>query len=149
MGISGTINPNTPDLSLSSATASFSLAPGSTAPPTPATISVSSTDVSQILSFTTSSSVPWVTAGVSSSTPGSIAVGPNSAALALGPTGSPYSGTVTVTCATQACAGKSQTIAVALTVTAAPPQLSLGSPILSFVALSLESATFIHRPGHL
>jgi uncharacterized protein (TIGR03437 family) len=134
LGVSGSINPNAADLSLSAATASFSVAPGASGPPTPATITVSSTDVTQKLSFTTSSSVPWTTVGGSASTPGSITVAANAAALALSPSQSPYFGTVTVTCTSQACAGKSQTIAVTLAVTPPPPQLSLGSPILSFVA---------------
>jgi len=104
--------------------------------PSPRTIVVSATVISETIDFTTSSSVPWLTAAGSSSTPGSISVGPNNAALTLSASGSPYSGTVTVTCSTPACAGHSQTIAVTLLVTAAPPQLSLGTPLLSFVALS-------------
>jgi hypothetical protein len=78
-----TIDANTPDLILSSASASFSLAPGASAPPLPNAITVASSVVSQILTFTTSSSVPWLTVSGSSSTPGSIEVGPNTAALAL------------------------------------------------------------------
>jgi uncharacterized protein (TIGR03437 family) len=136
LGVSGSIHPNAPDLSLSAAAASFSLSPGAIGPPTPATISVSSTDVTQTLSFSTSSSVPWLTVGGSAITPGSITVGPNTTALALTPNQSPYFGTVTVTCTSQACSGNSQTIAVSLAVAAAPPQLSLGSPILSFTALT-------------
>ena len=54
------------------------------------------------------------------------------AALALSPSGSPYWGNVVVTCASAACKGKSQTIAVTLTVSAPPAQLSLGTTLLSF-----------------
>ncbi len=134
LGISGVINPTAADLILSAATASFSLAPGASGPPTPATITVSSTDVTQTLTFTTSSSVPWATVGGSASTPGSITIAANAAALALSPNQSPYFGMVTVTCTAQTCSGKQQTIAVTLVVTPPPPELSLGSPLLSFVA---------------
>jgi hypothetical protein len=106
------------------------------AAPLPNAITEASSLVSQILTFTTSSSVPWLTVDGSSDTPGSISVGPNSAALALSPADSPYSGTVTVTCTALVCSGKSQTIAVSLTVAAPPPQLSLGSSLLSFTALT-------------
>src|SRR5665213_4380913 len=54
-------------------------------------------------------------------TPGVVSITLNSAALALTATGSPYSGMVTVTCTSSACSGKSQSITVALTVTAPPP----------------------------
>ena len=133
LNVTGTINPNSPDLLLSSATAFFSLAPGSSGGSTPNTITVSSTVVSQPLSFATSSDAPWVTVSGSPGTPGSIAIDLNSTALALTPDGSPYLGTVTVKCTSPACSGSQQTIAVTLSVTALGPQLSLGSPILSFV----------------
>jgi len=136
LNVNVTVKPNAADLLLSAATVSFSLAAGTTAAPPASTVSVTSSVVSQILSLTTTSSEPWLTAGGSSSTPGSIAVGLTSAALALGTAGSPYSGTVTVACISPACTGKSQTIAVSLAVAAVPPQLSLGSPILSFTALT-------------
>jgi large repetitive protein len=131
-----TITANTPDLILSSASASFSVAPGASAPPLPNAITVASSAVSQILTFTTSSSAAWLTVSGSSSTPGSIEVGPNSAALGLNAAGSPYSGTIRVSCTSPACAGKSHTIAVSLIVAAPPAQLSLGSPLLSFTALA-------------
>jgi uncharacterized protein (TIGR03437 family) len=136
LGAAVTIKPNAADLVLSSATASFALAAGTTATPSPSTIPVNSSAVSQVLTFTASSSVPWLTVGGSSSTPGSLAVGLNSAALSLSSTESPYAGTVTVSCTSIVCAGRSQTITVSLTVTAPPPQLSLGSPLLSFSALT-------------
>jgi uncharacterized protein (TIGR03437 family) len=137
LGATLLVSPNTPSLVLSSATTSFTLTAGSSAVPTPSTIQITSSTVTQVLPFTTSSSVPWLTLGGSSTTPGSITVGPNSAALALSSADSPYFGTVTVTCTSQYCAaGNKQTIAVTLTVPPSPPQLSLGSALLSFVALT-------------
>ncbi len=136
-----TIDANTPDLILSSATASFALAAGATAPSPPNVITVASSVVSQILTFTASPSVPWLTVGGSSSTPGSISVGLNSAALALSAAGSPYAGTVTLNCTALLCAGKSHTIAVSLVVATGPAQLSLGSPLLSFNASASNPQT--------
>ena len=136
VGAALTVGPNKPSLVLSAATASFSIASGATALPSPITIPVSSSVVSQILTFTASSSAPWLTAGGSSSTPGSLALEPNSGALALNAAGSPYSGSVTVTCTELVCAGDKQTIAVTLTVTSPPPRLSVGAPLVSFTALT-------------
>jgi uncharacterized protein (TIGR03437 family) len=136
LDVSGAVKPNAPDLVLSSASAAFSLTAGTTAPPVPAAIVVSSSVVSPVLEFTASTSAPWITIGGSTSTPGNISVSLNNTALALNSAGSPYSGTITVTCTSLACSGKTQAISVSLTVTAAPPQLSLGTPLLSFVALA-------------
>jgi uncharacterized protein (TIGR03437 family) len=136
LDITGTVNPPSPDLVLSAATASFSIAAGTTSAPAPATVNISSSVVSQVLNFSATSSVPWVTLGEATSTPGSLSIALNSSALSLSATGSPYSGTVTVTCTSTECSGKSQRVAVFLTVTAQPPQLSIGTPLLSFVALA-------------
>ncbi len=129
-----TIESNPWQLILSAGSASFSMAPSATALPPPATITVASGAVSQILTFTASTSTPWITVGGSSSTPGSITVGLNSAALTLDAAGSPYTGVVTVTCTFLNCSGETQAIAVSLTVSNPPARLSLSSPLLSFTA---------------
>ena len=134
LGASVNIAANSPDLLLSSAGANFTLTTGATATPVPSAITVTSSTVSQVLNFQLSSSVPWISATGASTTPGSISVGLNSAALSLSPSGSPYSGTVTVTCVSNACSGKSHSIALSLIVANPPPQLSLGASLLSFVA---------------
>jgi large repetitive protein len=136
LNVTGVINPSAPDLVLSSVSSGFTFAAGSSAPPSPASIVVASSDVSQVLNFSATTSTPWITTGGSTSTPGNISISLNSAALALGAAGSPYSGVVTVSCTSLPCAGKSQSIAVSLTITTPPAQLSLGTPILSFVALA-------------
>ncbi len=130
-----TINPASADLVLAAASAQFSFAAGATSAPAAATIGVSSTDVSQVLGFSLASSVPWVDIGGATSTPGSFTITVNSAGLNLSPAGSPYSGTVTITCKTTVCAGKSQTVALTLNVQAAPPQLSVDTTLLSFASI--------------
>ena len=153
LAASVTINPRATDLVLSSAVLPFSLATGASAAPPPDAVYISSSDVTQVLTFNSSSSVPWLTVGGSSVTPGAIAIALNGAALALTAAGSPYSGTVTVTCTSDVCAGKAQSIAVSLAVTTPPPQLSLGSPLLSFTALtsnpqsSVASLSIINAGG--
>ncbi len=129
-----TIAPNSPDLLLSSAGANFTLPTGATATPAPSAITVTSSIVSQVLNFQVSSSVPWLTATGASSTPGSISIVLNNAALALTANGSPYFGTVTVTCTSNACSGKSHSIAVDLNVGNPAAQLSVDASLLSFVA---------------
>ncbi len=65
------------------------------------------------------------------STPGAIGINLDPKALSLGAGVSNTS--IAVTCvAPSPCAGNSQTIAVSLNVTSAPPQLSVGSTLLSF-----------------
>ena len=129
-----TIGPNTPNLVLSSAAASFAVTTGTTAAPPPITVAAASSVVTDVLTYTSATSVPWLTVGGSTNTPGSITIGLNNAALSLGAGSSPYLGTVTVTCTSPVCSGKAQTVTVTLTVTSPPPQLTLGSPLLSFVS---------------
>ena len=132
LGTALQVNPNAPDLVLSQASDSFNITAGTSAPPSADTFSVASTVSGDVLSYSATSSVPWLTVGGSASTPGYITVGPNSAALTLSTAGSPYTGTVTVTCTAQQCSGKKQTITVTLNITSPPPQISLGTPLLSF-----------------
>jgi hypothetical protein len=130
-----TIRPGGADLLLSSGAVSFSLVTGSSAVPDAAAVTVSSTDVNQILNYAvTAGTAPWLTASGAGSTPGSLSIGLSSAALTLASTGSPYSANVTVTCMSGVCSGKTQSISVALTVTDAPPELSVDSALFSFVA---------------
>jgi uncharacterized protein (TIGR03437 family) len=103
----------------------------------PVTIDVTSSSVSVPLSFSYVSSASWLTLSGASRTPGSIAIALNSAALALTSAGSPYTGTITVTCTSSACApGVTQTIGVTLAVAQAPAQLSVDTTLLSFVAMA-------------
>jgi len=147
LAATATINPNSPDLVLSSANIAFSFAAGATAAPAPASVPVASTTLSQILSFTASSSVPWLTVAGSTSTPGAISVALNSAALALTAAESPFAGSVLVTCTSSSCAGKSQSFAVSLNVVQTPPQLILSPTQLSFVSATSNPAPSTRNLG--
>jgi uncharacterized protein (TIGR03437 family) len=133
-GVSVRVRPAAPDLVLSSGNISFSLTSGTASLPSPGSTGVASSDVAQSLGFSTSASVPWITASGGPTTPGVVLIGLNSAALALGPAGSPYSGTVTVACTSAECGGKAQSVTVTLSVAAAAPQLTLGTTLLSFAS---------------
>jgi hypothetical protein len=135
-GVALSIRPASPDIVLSTGSASFAIAAGTSSAPQPAVIAVASSLVSQLINFSPTPSVPWLTVSGNSTTPGFVSVALNSAALTLTAAGSPYSGSVVIACTTAACAGKSQTVVVSLTVTAPPPQLSLGTTLISFAAVS-------------
>ena len=135
LSVSVDIRTNAADLVLSAGSESFSITSGTSAVPSASAVAVSSNDPSQVLGFSIGApSVPWLTATGGASTPGTVSIGLTTAALALTPSGSPYSGSVTLTCTSQICAGKSQTIGVSLTVADTPPQLTVGSQLLSFSA---------------
>ena len=134
LGVALSIRPASPDLVLSSGSASFAISAGTSSTPAASSVGVASSVISQVINYSTAATVPWLTVSPGSTAPGVLSVGLNSAALALTAAGSPYSGLVVVACTSAACAGKSQSIAVGLTVTAPPPQLTLGSTLLSFAA---------------
>jgi uncharacterized protein (TIGR03437 family) len=141
LGMSVVIRPNSADLLLSSAGVSFSLAAGTSATPAASTVNVTSSVSGQILNFTTSASAPWPSVTGGSSTPGALSIELTNAALTMATAGSPYTGTVTVTCTSNACAGNSQTTTVILTITAVPPQLSVGSQLISFSSTASSPST--------
>ena len=136
LGVTATIRPASPDIVLAASSASFAITSGTSAPPSPTAIGVSSSVVPQNIAFSTAVSAPWISVTGAAGTPGVLSVGLNATALSLGAAGSPYKGAVTVTCTSPACAGKVQTISVNLAVSSPPAQLSLGNTLLSFAALS-------------
>ena len=141
LGVTLNVRPQSADLVLASSSLSFSITAGTSSPPSANTVGVASSVVSQNISFSTAVSVSWLTVSGGSSTPGVVSVAPNNAALSLTAAGSPYSGTVTVTCNSGTCAGTSQSIAVSLTVTSPPALLSLGTSLLSFASLTSNPQT--------
>jgi uncharacterized protein (TIGR03437 family) len=129
------ISPAQTDLILGQTFVSFSLMTGAPALPTPASVTVRSSVVQQLIGYSSalSSSAPWLSLTSGTTTPGSIAVSLTAVALALAPSDTRYQASIVVTCAAPAsCAGKSQTIAVTLSVTAPPPQLAIDNSLLSF-----------------
>ncbi len=145
-----TIRPFSPDLILSEGSAAFTLlTPTSTLPPAQ-TVQVQSSEVTQTLGYSVSvapSTATWLSAATPGSntsgatTPGSFAIALTNAALMLSPSGTPYTATVMVTCTSGSCTGSQQTIAVTLTVTNAPAQLSVLTPLLSFNTLTSAPQT--------
>ena len=135
-----TIKPFSVNLLVSQSTADFLIAVGSNGVPSPASVTVQSNDVSQILNYSVavSPSVQWldVTSGTGT-TPGSVSIELDPSALSLAASDTPYQTSVNVTCvAPSPCMGDTQTITVSLTVTAPPPQLTLTSSLISFSALT-------------
>jgi uncharacterized protein (TIGR03437 family) len=123
------------DLLLSSGAVSFTVSAGSTALPAAQIVQVQSTDPSQAFGYSAAipSAPTWLTLSTpTGTTPGAISISLTSAALALATSGSPYATTVVVTCTSGACSGRTQNLAVSLTVNATPPQLTLVNDSLSF-----------------
>ncbi len=142
------VRPASTDLLLAAGSLSFSLAAGATTLPTSQTVAVSSSDVSSSnfgapLGFTAQVSADsnWLSVSGGSTTPNALTIGLNSQAETLSASGSPYTGTVTVTCTTGPCSGDTQTVTVLLSVTAGPALLSAVTNILSFTAASSPPAS--------
>jgi hypothetical protein len=128
-----TIRPSSNDITLGRAGLSFTLAANAAAAPSPQHITVQSTVVSLPLNYTATAPIPFgsfLTVSGSGGTPDALSIGLNAAALGL-PVGT-YTDTVVVTCTSASCMGKTQIIAVALTVTAEPPRLRVPANLLAF-----------------
>jgi uncharacterized protein (TIGR03437 family) len=123
------------NLSLSVGSLSFAATSGagSSLPPSQ-TVGVQSSQVSQPLNYTVSASppAPWLSVSGGGTTPGSIGVAVNAAALSL--TAGTYQTNLTVTCTSAACAGRTQQVAVTLTVTSPQPRLTVETTLLSFTS---------------
>ena len=127
-----TVRPSTSDLLLSSGNVGFSLASGTASVTDSQTVSVQSTVAAQPVNYTfaVAPASPWLNVTTGSQTPNSLSIGLTSEALTFAP-GS-YSATVTLTCTSTSCKGNTQSVAVELTVSAPPPQLSVLTSLLSF-----------------
>lgn len=134
-----TIRPPASDLLLLSGSVGFSLAQGTNVLPGGQSVGVQSTVVSDSIGFTAAASpgADWLTVTGGGTTPGSVSIALNSAALSL-PAGT-NSAVVTVTCTSSTCQGKSQTIGVSLNISSPPPQLGVGDALLSFNSASTVS----------
>ena len=124
----------TSDLVLLSGSASFSLVTGATGLPSGQSVGVQSTDSKTPINYTVSVSPAsaWLSVTGGTTTPGVLYLSLTNAALALA-AGSNQA-TVTLTCTTGSCQGKTQDVAVSLTVASPPPQLSVANGLLSFTS---------------
>lgn len=136
------IRPFSTDLLLSAGSLSFSIAAGATSLPAPQTVSVSSDNSGALLSFTAQAGAnsSWLSVSGGSTAPNLLSIGLNSQAATLSAAGSPYAGTVTITCTTAPCSGNTQSVTVLLSVTSGPALLSAVTNILSFTATSSPPA---------
>lgn len=128
---------------LGSTTANFAITTGSTGLPAPLVIPVVSSVPAQLLQFTTAvtPAAPWLTVTASASTPGTVSLALNTAALALAASATPYQTSVILTCAASLpCSSSPQTIAVSLSVTSPPAQLNVTTTQLSFTGSSTAAA---------
>ena len=142
-----TIDPAAAALIISQSLVPFSLTVGSNNVPSPASVTVRSSVVQQLLNYslTVSPQVSWLDVTGGGTTPGSVGIALAPSAVSLGAAGTPYQTTINLSCiAPSACAGSLQTILVSLTVTAPPPQLVATSALLSF-ALS-SNAVAVSQP---
>jgi uncharacterized protein (TIGR03437 family) len=127
------------DLIISAGSLSFSLAAGATLLPATQAVQVQSTDVTQVLSWSTAiaPSATWLNVSPGGATPGSFSVALTSAASSLAASAMPYLATIVVSCLTPSpCAGSSRTIAVSVLVSTVPPKLTVLERLLSFTASS-------------
>lgn len=136
--LSISVNPNSQaDLVLSASSAGFTLAANAAGLPDSQVITVRSSVIQQILTYSAvlQPAVPWASVSGGGGTPGALTVGLTSAASSLTASSSGYSTSIVVTClAPSPCAGRSQSIDVSLAVSAPPPLLSVDASLLSFSA---------------
>lgn len=133
------VKPPQADLILSSSALSFSLTAGASTLPGGSSVTVQSSEVSQLLDYSISvtPAASWLNVTSGASTPGSLVVSLATPALALASSATPYQTSIVVTCvAPSPCAGDTQTISVSLTVTAQSPQLSVGTGLISLATAS-------------
>jgi uncharacterized protein (TIGR03437 family) len=138
------ISPANPDLILSQSILPFYLTVGSGATPAPASVTVRSSLVQQLLNYqvTVTPSVPWLDVASGSTTPSSIGISLNAAALQLPVTSTPYKTTVLAICqAPSPCANVPKQISIELSVSAPPPAIALTDSLISFQSAVSTPAT--------
>jgi hypothetical protein len=112
------IEPAGADLILSDALVTLSTTVG--ALPAPASVTVRSSDIEQVLGYTVSSPDSWLALSGNGTAPGSISIGLSQAALGLA--AGTYQSAITVACSVaSACAGSTKIIAVVLNLAPPPP----------------------------
>jgi uncharacterized protein (TIGR03437 family) len=152
MKASGSISivPAQPTLILSDSTVSFSLTAGAGGVPTPAHVTIRSSVIgTQIpFAFVVSPAASWLNVTGGSTTPGALNLAIDPTAPSLAASATPYTTNISITCVpSTACGGLVQNIAVALTVTAPPPLLTLSSSLLSFAAYDSNPVSSVQSLG--
>jgi uncharacterized protein (TIGR03437 family) len=138
------------DLLTSAGSLSFALAAGATALPLSETVQVESTEVTTVLSYSTTitPAETWLSVSPGGTTPGAFTVSLTSAASSLAASTTPYHTTVSVAClAPSPCAGNTQSVAVSLLVSNVPPALTALTDLLSFTTSSTNPQTTTQSLG--
>jgi uncharacterized protein (TIGR03437 family) len=139
-----TINPAHAGLIISQSAVPFSLVMGANSVPSPASVTVRSSVVQQLLYYTVAitPNVSWLAVTGGGTTPGGIGIALAPSAVSLGAAATPYQATIQVACvAPSPCAGDVQTISVSLSMAAPPPQISATSQLISFETLLSNPAS--------
>ena len=145
-----TIVPTQPTLILSQSTVSFSLTAGASGVPTAAQVTIRSSVIGTPLpfAFTVSPAASWLDVTGGSTTPGSLSLAIDPTAPSLAASATPYTTNISITCVpSSACGGLVQNIAVALTVTAPPPLLTVSSSLLSYTAYNSNPVSSLQTLG--
>ncbi len=136
------IRPPSTDIVLATQTLSFSLARGASSLPASQNVTIASSDVSQVLSYSVqvTPQSDWLTVSSGTTTPDALVVNLTRQALALAGTPGSYTASITLTCTSNSCPGATgQSVAVTLVVNDSPPILNAVTDLLSFSATSLSS----------
>jgi uncharacterized protein (TIGR03437 family) len=130
------VRPSSSDLIVLTGSLSFSLVTGATVTPPAQAVGVTSTVTTQTVDYTVTvnPAAPWLNPISGGTAPGSLSVGLSTQALTL-PVGSSQT-TLTLTCTSAPCAGKTQSVTVSLTVTSPPAQLTVLNSLLAFTSAS-------------
>ena len=135
------VEPTSPDLILSQASVSFSIAVNPVTLPAAANVTVGSS-VAASLGFNVQANpaAPWLDFTQNGNAPGTIVIQldpANAPQLAAGT----YQTTLSVACLPFSCSAPPHNIAVVVTVSAPAPQLTLGANLISFSAAGTSSQT--------
>jgi uncharacterized protein (TIGR03437 family) len=148
--ISLPIRPFSADLITSSGSLSFALAAGATTLPLGQTVQVESTDVTKLLSYSTTITPPepWLSITPGDTTPGAFTVSLTSAASSLAASATPYHTAISVACmAPSPCAGSVQSVSVSVLVSTVAPELTALTDLLSFTTPSANAQTTTQSLG--
>jgi hypothetical protein len=144
------INPANVDLIISQSTVEFTLMSGAQNVPQPASVTVRSSDIQQLLNYSVavSPAVPWLSVLGGGSTPGSVTLSLLPAALTYGVSASAYQTTVTVSCmAPSTCAGLTKSVIVSLNVLSPPATPAFNQSLVTFNASTSQPGMLSQQVG--